>query len=235
MTAARDMDHIAFCGDLSGGHTRGSGRVGGECWIYQRARTGAIGDRILSADRQCESDGTTRRLNHSSFQAKIAPDREMKYFILTLAFVALGNSSAAVQSGGSHEGAAVAPANAETKYRVAHQAGDSRFITSIERTGPCKLRGPPLTKAIRVPSELYPRESVDKHEEGTATIQLVFDADWCVRMATITESSGFWRLDNVTLWFAMTIKFTPKNILLTSDGEPTITLPIAWGASQGRK
>jgi outer membrane biosynthesis protein TonB len=159
----------------------------------------------------------------------------MKYILFTLAFVAVGISSATVQFGGGQESTVVAAPESETKYLVAHQEADPRFITSIERIGPCKLPGPPLTNVIRVPSELYPRESVEKHEEGTAKIQLIFDSDWCVRKATITQSSGYWRLDGVSLRFAMTIKFTPKKTLFTPDGEPTVTIPLAWGASQGRR
>jgi TonB family protein len=159
----------------------------------------------------------------------------MKYILLTLAFVAVSISSASVQSGGGQESTVVTAPESEPNYLVAHQEADSRFITSIERTGPCTLPGPPLTKLIRVPSELYPRESVEKHEEGTVTIQLIFDPDWCVRKATITQSSGYWRLDSVSLRFAMTIKFTPKKTLFTADGEPTVSIPMAWGASQNRR
>jgi TonB family protein len=159
----------------------------------------------------------------------------MKYVLLTLAFVLVSISGASVQSGGGQESTVVTAPVSETSYLVAHQAADSRFITSIERTGPCKLLGPPLTTVIRVPWEIYPRESVEKHEEGTARVQLIFDPDWCVRKATITQSSGYWRLDNVSLRFAMTIKFTPKKTFFTADGEPTITIPVAWGASQRKR
>ena len=158
----------------------------------------------------------------------------MKYFLRTLAFVAVGSSSANVQSGGSRESTAVAAPETETKYLATHQEVDPRFITSIERIGPCKLLGPPLTGSIRVPWQLYPKESVEKHEEGTAKIQLVFDSDWCVRKATIIQSTKYWRLDSVSLRFAMTIKFMPK-VTQFIDGEPTVSIPIAWGASQGKR
>jgi|HubBroStandDraft_6_1064221.scaffolds.fasta_scaffold1179218_2 outer membrane biosynthesis protein TonB len=157
----------------------------------------------------------------------------MKYFLFNLAFVAISIASVAVQSVLGQKSTVVAAP--ETKYLVSHQEADSRFITSIERIGRCELPGTPLTSVIRVPSELYPRESVEKHEEGTAKIQLIFDSDWCVRKATITQSSGYWRLDGVSLRFAMTIKFTPKKTFFTADGEPTVTIPMAWGASQGRR
>jgi len=159
----------------------------------------------------------------------------MKYILFAFALVAVSISRAGVQPGGSQESTVVTAPDSETNYLVAHREADSRFITSIERTGPCTLPGPPLTKVIRVPRELYPRESLEKHEEGTAKIQLVFDPDWCVRKATIIQSSGYWRLDSVSLRFAMTIKFTPKKTFFTANGEPTVTIPVAWGASQGRR
>jgi outer membrane biosynthesis protein TonB len=159
----------------------------------------------------------------------------MKYFLFTLAFIAVGNSSASVQSGSSPESTAVAAPETETKYLVTHQEVDPRFITSIERIGPCTVPGPPaLTNVIRVPWQIYPKESVEKHEEGTAKIQLIFDPDWCVRKATIIQSTKYWRLDSVSLRFAMTIKFMPK-VTQFIDGEPTVTIPIAWGASQGKR
>jgi hypothetical protein len=123
-----------------------------------------------------------------------------------------------------------------TPYLVVHQEADPRFITSIERTGSCALAGPPLeTKQLRVPYQLYPRESAEKHEEGTVKIQLIFDPAWCVRKATIVESTKFWRLDSISLQWAMTIKWAPKKTLFTPAGEPTATIPIGWGASQGRR
>jgi len=158
----------------------------------------------------------------------------MKYFLFTLAFIAGGNSSASVQSGSSPESTAVAAPETETKYLATHQEVDPRFITSIERIGPCTVPGPPLTNVIRVPWQIYPKESVEKHEEGTAKIQLIFDPDWCVRKATIIQSTKYWRLDSVSLRFAMTIKFMPK-VTQFIDGEPTVTIPIAWGASQGKR
>jgi hypothetical protein len=63
-------------------------------------------------------------------------------------------------------------------------------------------------------------------------MQLIFDSGWCVRKATIVESTRFWRLDDISLKWAMTIKWSPKKTLSTSDGEPTVTIPIGWGASQ---
>ena len=54
----------------------------------------------------------------------------------------------------------------ENQFRIAHQKADPRFITSIERVGPCKVTTTPET-GIRVPWQLYPKASVDKHVEGT--------------------------------------------------------------------
>jgi hypothetical protein len=66
-------------------------------------------------------------------------------------------------------------------------------------------------------------------------MQLIFDSDWCVRKAIIVVSTKFWRLDYVSLQWAMTLKWSPKKTELASDGEPTVTIPITWGAHQGRR
>jgi TonB family protein len=123
----------------------------------------------------------------------------------------------------------------EKQFLIAHQEADPRFITSIERVGPCKLTAPPES-GIRVPWQLYPKESVDKHEEGTITLELILDPDWCVRKATIVQSTGHWRLDNVTLAYVMTVKYLPKpEVTKQKDGEPTVVIRLGWGASQGKK
>ena len=79
----------------------------------------------------------------------------------------------------------------EKPFLVAHQEADSRFITSIERVGPCKVTAPPETKGIRVPWQLYPKESVDRHEERTVIMELKLDPDCCVRKASIVQSTGY--------------------------------------------
>jgi TonB family protein len=109
---------------------------------------------------------------------------------------------------------------------VTRQDSDPHFILSVMRSGTCKLRGNPHTvKNIRIPWELYPPESVRLREEGTVKIKLTLDSDLCVRRATILQSSGFWRLDEISLKFVMTLKIAPLD-----DGEPTII--FAWGESQ---
>ena len=93
--------------------------------------------------------------------------------------------------------AADAPAS-DKQFLIVRQEADPRFITSIERAGPCKVTAPPQA-AMRVPWLLYPKASVDKHEEGTVIMELKLDPEWCVRKATIVQSTGFWRLDGVSL------------------------------------
>jgi TonB family protein len=122
----------------------------------------------------------------------------------------------------------------ESQYLVTRQESDPHFIISILRSGPCRLPGPPLTASqIRIPWQLYPPESAQRHEEGTVKMKLTLDADSCVCKATILQSSGFWRLDEISLKFVMTLKIAPKKTIL-DDGQPTIIFPIAWGASQRR-
>jgi hypothetical protein len=123
----------------------------------------------------------------------------------------------------------------EKPFLIARQEADSRFITSIERVGPCKVTAKPETKGIRVPWQIYPKESVDKHEEGTVIMELKLDPDWCVRKATIVQSTRFWRLDGVSLAYMMTVKYMPKpETIKEKDGEPTVIVKLGWGASQGK-
>jgi TonB family protein len=129
-----------------------------------------------------------------------------------------------------------APA-AEKQFLLTHNPADKRFLTSIERVGACKVTTPPETGGgIRVPWQIYPQESVDKHEEGTVMVELILDPDWCVRKATIVQSTRYWRLDNVTLAYAMTVRYMPKpEAIKQKDGEPTAIIELGWGASQGKK
>jgi len=123
----------------------------------------------------------------------------------------------------------------EKQFLVTRQEAESRFINSIERVGPCKVTTP-IETGIRVPWQLYPKASVDKHEEGTVIMELKLDPEWCVRKATIVQSTGFWRLDGVSLSYVMTVKYMPKpEIIKQEDGEPTVTVKLGWGASQGKK
>lgn len=130
----------------------------------------------------------------------------------------------------------VASATAEeTKYLAAHNLADPRFLTSIERVGPCQISTPAVA-GIRVPSQLYPPVSVANHEEGSVIVELVFDASWCVRKATIVEFTGYWRLDNVTLEYLMKVKYKPKpETIKQKDGGPTVVFKLGWGASQRKK
>jgi outer membrane biosynthesis protein TonB len=155
------------------------------------------------------------------------------YFFVVFLTVFIVRTNA--QSVGDEAANTEAVPSIETKYALEHLGTDPRFIVSIERVGPCKLAGSPMSTAqLRIPSALYPRESANNHEEGTAQVQLIFDANWCVRKAIIIESSKFWRLDNQSLKWAMTIMWEPSKTKFTAEGEPTVILPMAWGASQGR-
>jgi outer membrane biosynthesis protein TonB len=143
----------------------------------------------------------------------------MKPLLLGLAFAVMASEAVA----------------SESQYRLQHQEADARFITSIQRVGLCQITTPILER-VRVPFELYPRDSVDRHEEGTVTMELIFDSDWCVRKATIVQSTGHWRLDNVSLSYMMTVRYMPKpGGIKEKDGEPTTVVKLAWGASQGKR
>jgi hypothetical protein len=149
----------------------------------------------------------------------------VKRLSLTLACSVIGSSLASA-----------ATFAAEKQYLLVHREADPRFLISVERIGPCKVSVPAVSGGIRVPWQLYPKESVDRHEEGTVTVELIFDPDWCVRKATIVQSTNYWRLDGVSLSFLMTVKYMPKpEIIKLKDGEPTVTFKLAWGASQGKR
>ena len=68
---------------------------------------------------------------------------------------------------------------------------------------------------------------MENHEVDKVVMQFIFDPDWCVRKATILQSSGYYLLDNVSLEFAMMVKYS-FNVVNRVDGEPTITIPIVW-------
>ena len=121
------------------------------------------------------------------------------------------------------------------QFLKSHNPADSDFLTSIERVGPCTISTPPVA-GIRVPYQLYPPWSVQFHEEGTVQMELVFDEDWCIRKASIVQSTGFWRLDEVSLKYMMTVKYQPKpGSIKMKDGSPTMVVKLGWGASQGKK
>jgi outer membrane biosynthesis protein TonB len=152
---------------------------------------------------------------------------------LSLVVVLQGGATFGVASApDSHEPAPV-PLS-EKQFLITRQDADSRFITAIERVGPCKITAP-LETRIRVRWQLYPKASVDKHEEGTVIMELKLDPEWCVRKATIVQSTGFWRLDGVSLNYMMTVKYMPKpETIKQNNGEPTATVKLGWGASQGK-
>lgn len=121
----------------------------------------------------------------------------------------------------------------DTLYHAEEWKDDPRFMVSITRLTACKITGAPAT-VLRVPWEIYPQESMRRHEQGRVVMQLIFDPQWCVRKATIVQSSGFYRLDNVSLEFAMHVKYS-FNVVKRVDDAPTITIPIVWGGKHQKQ
>jgi TonB family protein len=148
--------------------------------------------------------------------------------LLSLVLFGASTYVASAQSEASASPATLATPDTETRYILSHQIDDPHFIVSIERKGPCTIPGSP-TQVLRVPWQIYPGAASRPREEGRVQMQLIFDHDWCVHKATITQSSGHPSLDNVSLKWAMTVKWQPKKTLFTLDGEPTVTIPIVWG------
>jgi hypothetical protein len=116
----------------------------------------------------------------------------------------------------------------EKSFVMTHREADSRFLTSIERVGPCEVSSDPVSQ-LRVPSEIYPKESVDRGETGPVQIELTFDSGWCVRKATIVNSAGHWRLDQASLSFLMTVRYKPDpEAIKIKDGESTMVVKLEW-------
>jgi TonB family protein len=159
----------------------------------------------------------------------------MKFSSVLILSIFVVSVSAAPDTDESTTGASAAPGPVTgTKYLIVRKDSDSHFIQSIERVGPCEVPGPP-NPGIRIPWQIYPKESTRLREQGKVTLELKLDPDWCVRKATVTKSSGYWRLDEVTVKFAMSIKTKLKHEDRAPivDGEPTITIPIVWKLHQG--
>ena len=129
----------------------------------------------------------------------------------------------------------VSPSESAPRYFPTRSATDSRFFTSIERVGKCEIKGKPIPPGspwrLMVPYQLYPPDSLRNYEEGTVQIQLVFDPGWCVRKASVVKSSGYWRLDAVSLEWAITQKWTPPDPIIV-NGEPTKLIPIGWAIAR---
>lgn len=117
---------------------------------------------------------------------------------------------------------------AEKQYLMTRNQADQRFLSSIERMGPCKISSDPVSE-VRVPSEIYPKESADIGEVGAVQIELTFDSDWCVRKATIVKSAGYWRLDQDSLSFLMTVRYKPDpEGIKIKEGESTMVVKLEW-------
>ena len=93
---------------------------------------------------------------------------------------------------------------ANKQFLMTHNPDDARFLTSIEKVGSCQIPSDPVSQ-VHVPSETYPKESVDLDETGTVQVELSFDDLWCVRKATIVKPSGYWRLDQASSSFIITV------------------------------
>ena len=115
-----------------------------------------------------------------------------------------------------------------TQYMETTQPRDTRFITAISRLTACKLT---RETDLNLMMPLYPPESRKHHEEGKVIMQFLIDSDFCVRKATILQSSGYYRLDKASLDFAMNLKFAPymlNNVKSFDDGRPTLAFPMVW-------
>lgn len=122
--------------------------------------------------------------------------------------------------------AAVSSNEPAPRYFPTRSASDTKFFTSIQRVGKCEIKGKAIPPGrLMVPYQLYPPDSLRNYEEGTVQLQLVFDPDWCVRKASVVKSSGYWRLDAVSLEWAIMQKWTPADPVII-DGEPTRIIPV---------
>ena len=121
------------------------------------------------------------------------------------------------------------PEDDGTQYQETHRSDYSEYMASITRLTVCKIPGAGSLPSL--PSGFYPEQSRRQHEEGKVIMQFIFDAESCVRKATIVQSSGHYRLDNASLKFAMTLKFpaaTTSKLKNFVDGQPAVVFPIVW-------
>jgi TonB family protein len=116
----------------------------------------------------------------------------------------------------------------DTMYLETKQPRDVRFVTAIARLTACKIT---RETNVRNMVPLYPPDSRNHYEEGKVIMQFLIDSDFCVRKATILQSSGYFRLDKASLDFAMNLRFSPstlRNMKSVDDGQPTFVFPIVW-------
>jgi TonB family protein len=105
---------------------------------------------------------------------------------------------------------------------------DTRFVTAVSRLTTCRIKNEVDLHKLQ---PRYPKESEKRHEEGKVIMQFVIDSNLCVRKASIVQSSGYFRLDKASLYFAMTMKLAPamlKNQTSFDDGQLTFPFPITW-------
>lgn len=79
----------------------------------------------------------------------------------------------------------------------------------------------------RVGNKYYPKESLRAHEQGKCLVKITIQADGKTRDASITQSTGFPRLDQACLQALVPGHFIPA----TEDGTPvevTREIPIVW-------
>jgi TonB family protein len=89
-----------------------------------------------------------------------------------------------------------------------------------------KVRPDPV-HPIRIGSWYYPDESRVLHEEGVCKVKLTVAADSTIHDVSLTQSTGFPRLDQ-----ACVAAFSHGGLLpATQDGKPvttTLEIPITW-------
>jgi TonB family protein len=91
---------------------------------------------------------------------------------------------------------------------------------------PTKVRVDPAHRT-KMPAEYYSDESRRNHEQGTCIVKLIIGVDGKVRDATLTQSTGYKRLDDACVDFLSTIQMLPA----TENGKPIVSsvdIPIAF-------
>jgi len=113
------------------------------------------------------------------------------------------------------------------------RAGDDQ-PAPIASTPPAAVKtNPRLDPAYppRIGSKYYPKESLLAHEQGRCLVKITIQTDGKTRDASITQSTGFPRLDQACLQALVPGHLIPA----TEDGRPvevTREIPIVWTLNQ---
>jgi TonB family protein len=128
----------------------------------------------------------------------------------------LGSLGLAVLAAGWAGAAAAEPQSRKGEKAVPADPGKPAFFVdwSVSNSPPGLTARPARAKSDNLP--VYPAESARRGESGTTALTLCVTADGRLVDVKVARSSGFARLDEATVEWARTARFTPALI----NGDP---------------